>query len=717
MSFRLKTILGIVVIEGLLLLTLVLGSLDILRSSNEDALQKRADTMVRAFAVMAREGVAYRETALMAAALKEVGSQYDIVYARIKNADAQVLIGKDAHGATGRPFERDRIVRDVTDDIFDVDAPIIKNGKIIGQVELGLSTTFIHTMVVYSGWKFLLIAGFGVLVTGLFSYAFGNHLTRQLETLRYTSRNIADGAIGQQVTVTGDVEIADTIRSFNLMSSRLKIYYDEALHNERRIRSVFENVALAALTFDDNGAITEFNTPAERIFGCAAEDIVGRDVTTLLAEPSKAPFTSLIGSDLRAASQDRQGYQLNLNAIRKDGREFPVELIVSQYFFEGAINFTVLARDISSEKALEKKTLQAQSVFDNIGDAIVITDAENKVVQVNPAYTRITGFDAEDVIGNVRQISRTESLDHDFFATIWESLTENGIWSGEVWDARKNGEIFPAWMTTTELTGENGEVSNYINTFRDITESKKVERIKSEFVSTVSHELRTPVTSIKGSLGILQSGAFGQMPEKAGKMLDLAVSNCNRLTDLINDILDMEKIESGTVAFKMAPLDLDAFLEEAVASCQHYGEDRNVSLMRIGEPLPATLTADKGRLIQVMANLMSNAVKFSPDGGVVRIGVLRNNESIRISVSDDGSGIPAAFHEQLFEKFTQGDASDGRVRGGTGLGLSIAKAIIEMHEGSISFETEEGKGTTFFIDLNKMAEHSRSDEKDQKLAS
>lgn len=719
MSFRLKTILGIVAIEGLLLLTLVIGSLDILRSSNEEALQKRADTMVRSFAIMTREGVTYMETALMVTAIEEVSGQSGVVYARIKNSDDRVLMERTTLGFTDRPFSLDKNVRIVSDDIYDVDALIIKNGNVVGKVELGLSTQFLHTLLVYSGWKFILIAGIGVLITVIFSYFFANHLARQLATLRWTARQISNGSIGEQAVVSGDIEIADTIRAFNQMSVRLKTYYEEVLHNERRIRSVFDNVALATLTFDENGAITEFNAPAERIFGYTEEEIVGKDVTTLLADQSKAPFTSLIGSDLRAASENRRGYQLQLDAKRADGRELPVELIVSQYLFEGKINFTVLARDISNQKALEKKNLQADSVFENIGDAIVITDAENKVVQINPAYTRITGFEPQDVIGHARQISQTESLDHDFFATTWEALTEDGIWSGEVWDHRKNGEIFPAWMTTTELTNENGEVTNYINTFRDITESKKVERIKSEFVSTVSHELRTPVTSIKGSLGILQSGAFGAMPEKANKMVELATNNCNRLIDLINDILDMEKIESGTVAFKIAPLDLSTFIEEAIGSCQHYGEDRGVRIeLDEGKDLSAALMADKSRMIQVMANLMSNAVKFSPDAGTVKVGLTRLDGNIRISVADDGPGIPEQFQAHLFEKFTQGDASDGRQRGGTGLGLSIAKTIVEMHDGDISFESEEGKGTTFFIDLKEHSEADTSSLRDgQKLAS
>ncbi|AXS39852.1 PAS domain S-box protein [Breoghania sp. L-A4] len=711
MSFRLKTILGIAAIEGVLLLSLVLGSIDILRSSNEESLQQRAQTLARAFAVISGNAVVFRKHSLMQTALDEVATEKGVIYARLKDVDGNILIAIDLRDVPGQAFVADRTVRTRDDDIFETSAPIVENGLTVGRAELGVSTAFINTMISSSVMEFMIIAGIGIFVTIVFAYVFGSHLTRQLQTLRATSSRIADGGSGEQVPVSGDAEIADTIRAFNGMSARLKSYYDEVKFSERRMRSIFDNVALAVTTFEADGTILEFNAPAEWIFGHAAEDVIGNNICILMDTPSRLPFTALMEDCRSRPADERLEFQLNIDAVRKDGRLFPIELIISRYVFDGADSYTMLMRDVSAEKTLMQKSLQAQSVFENIGDAIVITDSENKVVQVNPAYTRITGFGAHDVIGQTRRISRTESLDHDFFATIWESLTENGIWSGEVWDARKNGEIFPAWMTTTELTSDTGEVTNYISTFRDITESKKVERIKQEFVSTVSHELRTPVTSIKGSLGILQSGAFGPLPEKAAKMLTLAANNCDRLILLINDILDMAKIESGTVGFKMKPVNLNAFLDEAIASCQHYGEDRDIRIKRTGAALSALLLADKGRLVQVMANLMSNAVKFSPDGGTVRVSTKRLDGAIRISVSDDGPGIPPAFHSQLFEKFTQSDASDGRSRGGTGLGLSIAKAIVDMHGGSIHFVTQEGKGTTFNVDLTETKDHIQSPKK------
>lgn len=719
MTFRLKIIAGIVAIEALLLVVLVIGSLGILRASSEDELQKRADTMVRSFAIMARDGIAYMETSLLKAAIEEVSSQFDVSYARIRQggSDGSVLMQRGEDVLLRKPFDPDPAVSAVSDGVYDVSAPVFSNGRRIGEVEIGFSTEYIRSSLANSMWKLILVAALGVLLTVACTYALGNHLTRQLRALRATSHKLANGAVGSQVPVSGDIEIADTLRAFNQMSVRLKAYYDEVVRNERRIRSVFDNVALAAITFDADGNVREFNAPAEWIFGHASEEIVGQPFSDLLAAPSQPAFQSLLAENRATASEERMEYQLVLEGQRKDGRQFPSEMTLSQYFFEGTVHYTALVRDISSERALETKSLQAESVFENIGDAIVITDPENRVVQINPAYTRITGFEAGEVIGHVRQISRTESLDQDFFATIWENLNENGIWTGEVWTTRKNGEIFPTWMTTTELSDENGEVTNYINTFRDITESKKVERIKSEFVSTVSHELRTPVTSIRGSLGILQSGAFGAIPEKAEKMIGMAVSNCNRLIDLINDILDMEKIESGTVAFKMVPIEVAPFLEEATSACMHYGEDRGVRLVVKNTSGKLQVFADKGRLMQVMANLISNAVKFSPDNGTVRIALDCQGDEVRIGVSDDGPGIPKAFREHMFEKFTQGDASDGRVRGGTGLGLSIAKAIVEMHEGSIDYVTEEGVGTTFYIVLRMHEAASQLFEHKQKIAS
>jgi PAS domain S-box-containing protein len=235
---------------------------------------------------------------------------------------------------------------------------------------------------------------------------------------------------------------------------------------------------------------------------------------------------------------------------------------------------------------------------------------------------------------------------------------------------------------------------------RDVEEQKRIERMKNDFVSVVSHELRTPLTSIRGALGLLAGGVAGELPEKARPLIDIAAKNSERLGRLINDILDIEKIESGKINFRLGPLELAPLLEHAVESNRTYAAGYEVEL-RLAPGLPdARVWADSDRLEQVMTNLLSNACKFSPRGGVVEIAAERLGEGrIRVAVTDHGRGVSPEFRSQIFGKFAQADTSSTRQKGGTGLGLSISKAIVERHGGRIGFDSEPGVATTFFFEL------------------
>lgn len=234
---------------------------------------------------------------------------------------------------------------------------------------------------------------------------------------------------------------------------------------------------------------------------------------------------------------------------------------------------------------------------------------------------------------------------------------------------------------------------------RDISKRKEVDRMKDEFVSTVSHELRTPITSIQGSLGLIANGVMGTLPPTAKPLIDIAYKNCSRLVLLINDILDSEKIAAGKMRFVFKEQELMPLVEQTIEANRAYGTQYGIRFELAGALPGLRVDMDGDRITQVLTNLMSNAAKFSPKGDVVTISVLRHDGRLRIAVSDRGPGIPPEFRDRIFQKFSQADSSDRRAKGGTGLGLSISKAIVEHHGGSLSFETQEGKGTTFFMDL------------------
>lgn len=341
---------------------------------------------------------------------------------------------------------------------------------------------------------------------------------------------------------------------------------------------------------------------------------------------------------------------------------------------------------------------------DSIVDGIITIDEFGVIQSVNPATERIFGYGAVEMLGRNISMLAAEPYRgaHDgYIANYRDGGAPQIIGLGrEVEGQRKNGAVFPMELTVAEMwiAGEK----MYLGVTRDITDRKSMERVKDEFVSTVSHELRTPLTSITGSLGLIRSSALDKSPEKTRELIDIAHTNSERLVRLINDILDIEKIQAGFVEDAVEPVDLMALIVSAVAANKGFSRQYGVRFVFVERVEEAHVLVNRDRLIQVMTNLLSNAVKNSPTGGYIDISVLRQGDKVRVEVTDQGAGIPEAFQSCIFQKFAQADSSDNRQKGGTGLGLSICKAIIERYDGVIGFDTKEGVGTTFYFELPLM---------------
>jgi signal transduction histidine kinase len=251
------------------------------------------------------------------------------------------------------------------------------------------------------------------------------------------------------------------------------------------------------------------------------------------------------------------------------------------------------------------------------------------------------------------------------------------------------------------------EVGQIASRYNEVMQSlqnaiAKADRIKNEFISTVSHELRTPLTSIHASLDLVANGAAGPIPRESMELVEIARTNSNRLVRLINELLDIQKIESGGATYNIRSLEIRTLVEQAIAANRDYADQFSVAIALRDDAVRARVEADPDRLIQVLTNLLSNAAKFSPSEALIQVSIERREEWIRVTVSDSGPGIPEAFRARVFEKFAQADASDSRRKSGTGLGLSISKAIIEKLGGRIDFETTLGKGSQFFFELPEL---------------
>lgn len=346
--------------------------------------------------------------------------------------------------------------------------------------------------------------------------------------------------------------------------------------------------------------------------------------------------------------------------------------------------------------------------------AIIATDLKGTITLFNRGAENLLGYNSAEVIGIENPAlfhlpSEIEERSQELFETTgqrasgFEVFAEGALRVGSEtreWSyVCKQGEQIPVMLTVTPIRDNADRITGFLGIAQDITERKRIEKMKNEFISTVSHELRTPLTSVSGAISLVLSGRLGDLPEKTQKLLHTAYRNSERLGYLINDLLDIEKITAGEIDFDMKAQLILPILEQAVEENKTYGARRNVTLVLTSELAQARVNVDDQRLKQVLANLLSNAIKFSPDGSAVAVEATGTDAFITVSVVDQGPGIPENFHSRIFQKFAQADSSDTRQKGGTGLGLAITRELVERMGGTIDFETAEGGGSRFFFKL------------------
>ncbi len=387
--------------------------------------------------------------------------------------------------------------------------------------------------------------------------------------------------------------------------------------------------------------------------------------------------------------------------LRNERRDLIDDLARSRELLQNSNNqlSDMIVELIDKGRELRESSQFLARIMDSATNAIFVLDLQGRVTHANDTTCEITNYQRAQLLGKS-------------FASL--ALAETGPRVGEVIESTaytgetiKNFEIdimrqdgFPRIISCTFTPLQEGDdIEAIVGTAEDITERKRVERLKDEFISTVSHELRTPLTSIRGALGLIHDSPSSMDPKQQNMLVDIAYKNCERLIYLINDLLDVQKLEAGEMHFAYTDLALSELVEEAVTTNQSYANQYQV-IFRVHNNAPQIeVRADRQRLMQVLANLLSNAAKYSPTGETVAVEITRRTLHARVSVIDRGPGIPDEFRNRIFQKFAQLDASDRRQRGGTGLGLSLSKDIVEHMGGRIGFTSEVGQGTEFFIDL------------------
>lgn len=378
-----------------------------------------------------------------------------------------------------------------------------------------------------------------------------------------------------------------------------------------------------------------------------------------------------------------------------------------------SVRFILISR-LKSARLASSLALNA-GIISSSAHLVIAIDDQYRIVNFNRAAEQALGYRAADVIGHraipifldpgeLAERARTLSAELGETVPVGPAIftkipLRDGFETREWTFVRKNGTRFPANVTITPLRDELDAVTGFLGVIEDITVRKEVEKLKSEFTAVVSHELRTPLTSIRGSLGLILGALSSSLQPKVKDLLEIAQSNCERLVLLVNDILDIEKFSAGQMRFEFQTVPLAGLVQQAVDANEGYARKFHVRFeVRPMDPA-CQVSVDPDRFIQVMSNLLSNAAKYSPSEGAVRVQTEMRGDHVRVSVRDDGPGIPEGFRERIFEKFSQADASSTREKGGTGLGLHIAKRFVEHMQGRIGFESEAGRGSTFWIEL------------------
>jgi PAS domain S-box-containing protein len=450
----------------------------------------------------------------------------------------------------------------------------------------------------------------------------------------------------------------------------------------------------------DSSTVAAARAQAAELVGFGARRVAADSVRALLAAMERSEFELLrTRADHARALETRTGWLVAsgvILALLVAGGAGALALRRTAEMRSANLLLTAEAAErILARRAAERLARQNALLLNAAAEGIYGVDAHGYTTFVNPAAAAMLGYDADELPGR------------PYEATLLSSSTDGdpiraALLSGvpqTVRDAtfrRADGERFPVEFTCTPIVEEE-RMAGAVITFRDVTERREVDRMKDEFVSVVSHELRTPLTAIRGSLGLLAAGKAGEVPERGQRMLDIAVQNTDRLIRLINDILDLERIESGKVAMEARPVNAAELAHNAAEVMLPMAERAGVGLFVEAEAV--RLLADSDRILQVLTNLISNAVKFSPPGGSVELRVEPAEGEARFRVADQGRGIPTDRLESIFERFQQVDSSDSRQKGGTGLGLAICRTIVTQHGGRIWAESEPGAGSTFHFTL------------------
>ncbi|QQR56673.1 MAG: PAS domain S-box protein [Candidatus Melainabacteria bacterium] len=477
--------------------------------------------------------------------------------------------------------------------------------------------------------------------------------------------------------------------------------------SEQKLSTVMDTVLDAFIMTDANGTITSWNKQAESIFGWKGEDAINSNLATFISLP---PHTVTGYSRVATLMMDENRHfakkRTELTAFHKNGSEVPIEITLTPHALDDTFIFSAFIRDITDRRKSEMTAKQLAAIIDASEDAIIGENLDGTIYSWSPGAERMYGYSAKEMIGaNTRLIVPADQIQE--FDQITSRITRGeSVNDYETVRVKRDGSIIEISQAVSPMKNELGVIQGISVIARDITHRKEVEKRINEFYSTVSHELRTPLTSIRGALSLVADEIVEPDSDEAKEMIRIARSSSERLVTIINDILDLRKIEAGKLELRLERVEAQSLVTRGIEFMDGMARTAKVNLSSSVES-NLHFFADPSRLLQVLTNLLSNAIKYSEEGDLINITVEQNEfGNARFSITDEGPGIPVEHQHKLFEKFQQIDSSDTRPKEGTGLGLAICKAIVSQHNGEIGMHSLPGLGTTFWFELPLLKEDS-----------
>jgi PAS domain S-box-containing protein len=479
---------------------------------------------------------------------------------------------------------------------------------------------------------------------------------------------------------------------------------DSQIPPEARLAAIIASSEDAIVSKDMKGTISSWNAAAERLFGYAADEVIGESIRLIVPEER-------LDEEAFVLARVGEGHGVDhFETVRrrKDGSLVDVSLTVSPiHGADGAIvGVSQSARDISTMKRLEREAFRLAAIVEWSDDAIVSKDLNGIIQTWNPAAERMFGYSPEEAIGRSITLIIPEDRLSEETSVLTRIRAGLSVDHFETVRQHKDGRLLNISLTVSPIRNATGKVIGASKIARDVTESQRLRRVaeeasraKDEFLAILSHELRTPLNTVVGYARMLQRDDMIVTPEMRTKAVEALARNANALIKLVGDVLDTSRIVTGKLRLDHAAFDLGEVVREALDTQRHAIHAKRLNVVTHIEE-NVRIVGDSDRLRQVVWNLMSNATKFTPSEGHITVDLRRIGASIRLSVRDSGMGIAREHLPLIFQRFWQADASVSREFGGLGLGLALARYLVELHGGSIHAESDgPGHGATFIVTL------------------